>query len=327
MAESRAKIAAAFAAIYIIWGSTFLGIRYAIETMPPLLMAGTRFIIAGAVLYAWAALREGARPTGRHWINTAVVGLLLLTVGNGAVSWAEQFVPSGLAALVVAITPLWMVVFESLRPGGDRPTMKVMGGIALGIVGLVLLIGPGDIMGTSAVDVRSAAVLLAGTLAWAGGSIYSRSLVLPRSARLSTAMQMLAAGVFLLIAGFLGGESSRLSVEAMSVRSLIAVGYLIVFGSIIGFTAYSWLLTVASAASVSTYAYVNPVVALFLGWAIAGEPLTGRTILAAGVVLAGVALITLARTGRPKLPPPVDAPPGALTTPDASRRPIETVTR
>ncbi len=298
MAESRAKIATAFAAIYIIWGSTFLGIRYAIETMPPLLMAGTRFVIAGAALYAWAAIREGARATPRQWINTAIIGALLLTIGNGAVSWAEQFVPSGLAALVVAITPLWMVIFESLRRGGDRPNAKVIAGIALGIGGLVLLIGPGDILGASMVDPRSAIVLLCGTLAWAGGSIYSRSLALPSSARLSTAMQMLAAGALLLLAGLIGGESSRVSFSAMSTKSLIAVAYLIVFGSIIGFTAYSWLLTVSSAASVSTYAYVNPVVALILGWALAGEPLTARTMVAAGVVLAGVALITFARAGK-----------------------------
>jgi drug/metabolite transporter (DMT)-like permease len=297
VAESRAKVAAAFAAIYIIWGSTFLGIRYAIETMPPLLMAGTRFVIAGAILYVWAAIHEGARPTRRQWIDTAIVGALLLTVGNGAVSWAEQYVPSGLAALVVAITPLWMVVFESLRRRGDRPNKRILGGIALGFIGLVLLIGPGDIMGGAAVDPRSAAVLLAGTLAWAGGSIYSRSLRLPASARLSTAMQMLAAGVLLLVAGLIGGESSRVSIAAISLRSILAFGYLIIFGSIVGFTAYSWLLTVSSAARVSTYAYVNPVVALLLGWALANEPLTPRTILAAGVVLAGVALITLARAG------------------------------
>lgn len=323
MTESRAKVAAAFAAIYIIWGSTFLAIRYAIETMPPLLMAGTRFVIAGAILYAWVAIREGARPTRRQWVNTAIVGALLLTVGNGAVVWAEQFTPSGLAALVVAITPLWMVIFEWLRPGGDRPNKRILGGLALGFVGLVLLIGPGDIMGGAAVDPRSAAVLLAGTLAWAGGSIYSRSLALPRSAGLSTAMQMLAAGVLLLIAGAIGGESSRLSLEAMSLKSLLAVGYLIIFGSIIGFTAYSWLLTVSSAARVSTYAYVNPVVALLLGWALAGEPLGPRTILAAGVVLGGVALITLARAGQAKQITPREPQPkplaAAASSPNVSR--------
>jgi drug/metabolite transporter (DMT)-like permease len=194
----------------------------------------------------------------------------------------------------------------------------VLAGIALGIVGLILLIGPGDILGASNVDARSAAVLLAGTLAWAGGSIYSRSLVLPSSARLSTAMQMLAAGALLLVAGFAGGESSRVSLDAMSMKSVIAVAYLIVFGSIIGFTAYSWLLTVSSAASVSTYAYVNPVVALFLGWALADEPLTARTMIAAGVVLAGVALITLARAGTAKraaragVPDPPTTPPEPL---------------
>ena len=297
MAESRTRIAAAYAAIYVIWGSTFLGIRYAVETMPPFLMAGTRFVIAGAMLYAWAAIRDGARPTWRHWVNTAIVGGLLLTIGNGAVSWAEQFIPSGLAALVVAITPLWMVIFEWMRPGGDRPNTRILGGLALGFLGLVVLIGPADILGASHVDPRSAVVLLMGTLAWAGGSIYSRSLSLPRSARLSTAMQMLAAGAFLLLAGAIAGEPSRVSFDAMSLRSLLAVAYLIIFGSIIGFTAYSWLLTVSSAARVSTYAYVNPVVALVLGWAIADEPLGPRTVLAACVVLTGVALITIARVG------------------------------
>ena len=319
MAESRARIAAAFAAIYIIWGSTFLGIRYAIETMPPLLMAGTRFVIAGAILYAWATIREGARPTRQQWVNTAIVGALLLTVGNGAVSWAEQFVPSGLAALVVAITPLWMVIFEGLRSGGDRPDKRIIGGIALGFAGLVLLIGPGDIMGDRAVDLRSAAVLLVGTLAWAGGSIYSRSVPLPGSARLSTAMQMLAAGVLLLIGGMIGGEASRVSLDAISLKSVLAFGYLIIFGSIIGFTAYSWLLRVSSAARVSTYAYVNPVVALVLGWALAGESLGPRTLLAAGIVLAGVALITLARAGHAKLIRPPEAQPEPLAA--AGRRP------
>ena len=312
MAESRGRIAAAFAAIYVFWGSTFLGIRYAIETIPPFLMAGTRFLIAGAILYARVAMREGARPTRRQWINAAIVGALLLTIGNGAVSWAEQFVPSGLVALIVAITPLWMVIFEWLRPSGDRPNKRVLGGVALGFVGLVLLIGPGDIMGTSGVDVRSAAVLLAGTLAWAGGSIYSRSLVLPRSAQLSTAMQMLTAGLMLVVVGAAAGESSRVSIEAMSLKSVLAFGYLIIFGSIIGFTAYSWLLTVTTAARVSTYAYVNPVVALILGWALAREPLTVRTIIAASVVLSGVALISVSRVGQRATPGPKaeQRPPG-----------------
>ena len=324
MAESRAKVAAAFAAIYIIWGSTFLGIRYAIETMPPFLMAGTRFVIAGAMLYAWAAIREGARPTLRHWINTAIVGALLLTIGNGAVSWAEQFIPSGLAALVVAITPLWMVIFEWMRPGGDRPNAAIGAGLALGFIGLVLLIGPGEILGAGSVDPRSAAVLLMGTLAWAGGSIYSRSVALPSSARLSTAMQMLAAGALLLLVGAIAGEPSRVSFSAMSTRSILAVAYLVIFGSIIGFTAYSWLLTVSSAAKVSTYAYVNPVVALILGWSLADEPLNARTIVAACIVLAGVALITLARAGltRQRAPTEVAAmEPATESSIDSGARP------
>ena len=293
---TRAKLIAAFAAVYLIWGSTFLAIRYAIETMPPLLMAGVRFIIAGAMLYGWAAVRERARPTRAQWVGTAIVGGLLLTGGNGAVSWSEQFVPSGLAALVVANTPLWMVLFEWARPGGDRPTAAVIIGIALGFAGLVLLVGPGELMGGTAVDPTSALVLLIGTLAWAAGSIYSRSLQLPSSPRMSTGMQMLSGGALLIVVGMLIGEGSRVDVDAISLKSALALGYLIVFGAVIGFTAYIWLLTVSTAARVSTYAYVNPVVALILGWALADEPLNARTILAAGVILGGVAVITFART-------------------------------
>ena len=293
---TRAQLIAAFAAVYLIWGSTFLAIRYAIETMPPLLMAGVRFLIAGAMLYAWAAVRENARPTRAHWVGTAIVGGLLLAGGNGAVSWSEQFVPSGLAALVVANTPLWMVLFEWGRPGGDRPTVPVLGGIALGFLGLVLLVGPGNLLGGDAVDPRSAVVLLVGTLAWAAGSIYSRSIDLPRSPRLSTGMQMLAGGALLIVIGLMIGEGPRVNIEAISLKSALALVYLIVFGAIVGFTAYIWLLTVSTAARVSTYAYVNPVVALVLGWALADEPLTARTLVAAAVILGGVALITIART-------------------------------
>jgi drug/metabolite transporter (DMT)-like permease len=292
---TRAQLITAFAAVYIIWGSTFLAIRYAIETMPPLLMAGIRFVIAGAILYAWAYFREGARANSKQWIGTAIVGALLLMGGNGAVSWAEQYVPSGLAALVVAVTPLWMVLFEWLRSGGDRPTAGVLVGVAMGFVGLVLLIGPGNIMGGRGVDARSAMVLTAGTLAWAAGSIYSRSLHLPRSARLSTGMQMLAGGTLLILVGALSGEAARFSMSAVSTKSLLALLYLIFFGAIIGFTAYIWLLTVTTAARVSTYAYVNPLVALILGWALADEPITARTLLAAAVILGAVATITLAK--------------------------------
>ena len=295
---SRAQLIAAFAAVYLIWGSTFLAIRYAIETMPPLLMAGVRFIIAGAMLYAWGAIREKAQPTRAQWMGTAIVGSLLLAGGNGAVSWSEQFVPSGLAALVVANTPLWMVIFEWGRPGGDRPTAAVLVGIALGLLGLVLLVGPGDILGASSVDPRSAVVLMFGTLAWAFGSIYSRSLRMPASARLSTGMQMLTGGAVLVVLGLLLGEGGRVDLGAISTKSALALLYLIVFGAVIGFTAYIWLLTVTTAARVSTYAYVNPVVALVLGWLLADEPMNARTIVAAGVILAGVAVITVSRSGR-----------------------------
>jgi drug/metabolite transporter (DMT)-like permease len=313
---TRAQLIAAFAAVYIIWGSTFLAIRYAIETMPPLYMAGARFLIAGAILYAWAYLREQARATRRQWIGTAIVGTLLLMGGNGAVTWVEQFVPSGLAALAVAATPVWMVIFEWVRPGGDRPTGPVLGGIALGFAGLVLLVGPGNLMGARAVDPRSAIILFGGTLAWAAGSIYSRSLQLPRSARLSTGMQMLAGGTALVLAGAIGGETDRVSLQNVSLVSFLAFAYLVIFGAIVGFTAYIWLLTATTAARVSTYAYVNPIVALILGWAIAGESITPRTVVAAVVILGGVALISLSRRPQRSIGKPLREP---VAAPSLSR--------
>jgi drug/metabolite transporter (DMT)-like permease len=291
---SAAHLVAAFAAVYIIWGSTYLAIRYAIETMPPLLMAGVRFLIAGTILYSWGRFRERARASGAEWVGATVVGGLLLLGGNGAVSWSEQFVPSGLAALVVAITPFWMVLFEWMRRGGERPSARTTIGLAFGFAGLVILVGPSRI-GGEAVDTTSAIILLIGSLSWAAGSIVSRSLKLPGSARLSTGMQMLAGGAMLVVAGAIGGETAQLDPSAFSMRSILALAYLIVFGAIIGFTAYTWLVQNTTAARLSTYAYVNPLVAVVLGWAFAGEPLSPRTLLAGAVILAAVAVITVDR--------------------------------
>jgi drug/metabolite transporter (DMT)-like permease len=291
-------VAAAFAAVYLIWGSTYLGIRFAIETLPPFLMAGTRFVIAGLLIYGWAQLRRPSRPTRAQWLSALVIGTLLLMGGNGAVTWAEQRIPSGVAALMVAITPCWMVLLEWLRPGGTRPTLQIVAGLVLGLGGIALLVGPQSLMGGERIDPVGAGVLVLGSLSWATGSIYSKQARVPGGPFVATGMQMLCGGVMLLLLGVLTGDIGRLDLAGVSARSVLAFLYLITFGAIVGYSAYIWLLRVSTPARVSTYAYVNPVVAVLLGWAFAGEPLTARMGLAALVIIAGVALITLSHVPR-----------------------------
>jgi drug/metabolite transporter (DMT)-like permease len=304
---SRAKVYIAFALVYVIWGSTYLAILFAVETLPPFLMAGARFLIAGALMYAWTRLvgRTG-RPRRVEWKGAAIVGAFLLLGGNGGVVWAEQRVSSGLAALLVATVPLWMVLLE-WGGGGKRPTGRVVTGIAIGFIGLGILIGPAEILGGAAADGVGALVLVLAAFSWAVGSVASRHVALPPSPLLGTGMQMLAGGALLLLLGSVSGEWSRLDLAAAAPRSLWAFGYLIVFGSLVGFTAYVWLLKNVEIAKVATYAYVNPVVAVLLGWALAGEELSARIGVSALVIVAGVAFITSGRT-RPAMERPETAP-------------------
>jgi drug/metabolite transporter (DMT)-like permease len=312
---TRARVLLAFAAVYLIWGSTYLAIRFAIETLPPFLMAGSRFLAAGTVLYAWARWRGAAAPSRRHWRSAAIVGGLLLLGGNGAVVWSEQRVASGLAALLVCTVPLWMVVLPGFRPGGTRPPATVLGGVALGLAGVALLVGPGRLAGAEGVDPLGALALIAGSFLWSMGSLYARRAPLPAAPLLGTAMEMLCGGALLLVAGLLTGEVARLDPAAVSPRSALALLYLTVFGSLVAFSAYVFLLRATTPARVSTYAFVNPVVAVVLGWAFAGEPVTSRTLLAAAVIVSGVMLITLRRErpaveAQPPRPLPVAAPAG-----------------
>ena len=291
---SRTRIALAFAAVYLIWGSTYLAILYAIESIPPFLMAGARFLVAGGALYLWARLTGGSRPTRAQWGATAITGILLLAVGNGAVTWSEQRIPSGLAALLVASVALWMVLLEFLRKNGTRPTRLSIIGLLLGFGGVALLVGPAAFSSARDLDVFAALVLVGASLSWAAGSVYSRVLPRPASATVGSGMQMLAGGIVLAIVGVSSGELSRLDLGAITTRSALSVGYLIVFGSLVGFTAYAWLLRVCTPAAVATYAYVNPMVAMLLGWLIAGEAFGPRMIVAAAIILSGVALINRA---------------------------------
>jgi drug/metabolite transporter (DMT)-like permease len=294
---SRARVLAAFAAVYIVWGSTYLAIRYAVETIPPFIMVGARFIVSGVLLYTWARLRGERRPTAAQWRDATIIGILMLCLGNGAVSWAEQRVPSGLAALLVAVVPLWMVLLDWLRPRGTRPRILVMAGVIVGLTGLIVLIGPDSFSGHGAVDLIGAIVLIGGSLAWAAGSIYTRYGSVPESAVMSTGVQMIGGSVALLIVGVARGELPLVHLSQISAHSWEGWIYLVTFGSLLGFTAYIYLLQNVSPAKASTYAYVNPLVAVLLGWAIAGETVTPRSLAAAAIILGGVAMISLSQNG------------------------------
>lgn len=304
-----AGILAAFAAIYLIWGSTYLAIRFAIETLPPFLMAGVRFLVAGGILYGFARARGLAKPTPRQWGGAAVVGGLLLLGGNGGVVWAEQYVASGLVALVVATEPLWVALFDWLRPGGGRPSRPTVLGMLVGFAGVFVLVGPEGATGTGIAWLPALVVLFAGG-SWALGSIYSLRAPLPPSPLVATGAEMLTGGALLAVAGLVHGDVAAFDPAAVSLRSLLAMGYLIVFGSLIAFSAYVWLLRVASPSRAATYAYVNPVVAVFLGWLLAGEPLTPRIGVAAALVVAAVVLVTMGKApgaSRPAALPAVTA--------------------
>jgi len=295
---ASSRIVAAFAAVYVVWGSTYLAIRYAVASMPPMLMAGSRFAISGAILYAWARARGAARPTAAEWRTAAVTGFLLICIGNGSVAWAERRVPSGLAALLVAVVPLWMVLLDWIRPGGAKPRGTVVAGVVVGLLGLVVLTGRDTLTGHGRVDSLGASVLVAASMSWAIGSVYNQHGARPDSAAMSTALQMLGGSVSLLALAFALGETRVVDIASITAASWIGWAYLVTFGALVGFTAYIYLLQHVSPAKASTYAYVNPIVAVVLGWAVAGESVTGRTVLAAAIILGGVAMITIARSRR-----------------------------
>jgi len=289
----RLLVALALLAVYVIWGSTYLAILFAIDSIPPLTMAGVRFTIAGWVLFAILRALGHAAPSRQEWISTAIVGILLLGVGNGGVTWAEQRIPSGVAALILAGTPAWMVILDWARPGGVRPPRLVLVGVALGLAGIALLVLTAGDVRVENIDAIGAVVVMISSLAWAIGSISSRSLKQPSSAMQVTAMQMIMAGAALTTAGAISGEWMALDLSGITGSSVLALTYLIVFGSWVGFSAYVWLLKSTTPAIASTYAYVNPAIAVFLGWAFAGETVGRWTIAAMAVIIVGVAMITL----------------------------------
>lgn len=301
-ASGRGMILLAFGCIYLIWGSTYLAIRFAVEAFPPFLTIGTRSLLAGAVLFGLAMARGVARPTARHWRRAALTGGLLFVTGQSTLAWVETFVDSGLAALVLAIIPVWMILLQ-LRQ--KRPGARAVGGVVLGLGGVAILVAPGS-AGIAAVDPLGGVLLLACGLSWAIGSLASRS-GLPSDSMMSTALQLVAGGALACVAGAAFGELGRVEASAFTARPLLAFAYLTVFGSLVTFSAYSWLLTRCEPASVGSYAFVNPAIAVLVGWAFGGEALSASVLLATGVIVAGVYLVVTSRPSSRRSP--CDDPP------------------
>jgi drug/metabolite transporter (DMT)-like permease len=296
-APSRARVVAAFLALYVIWGSTYLFIKWTVAEIPPFLMGAVRHGTAGVILLAIARSSGAPRPTRRQWGVAALVGTMLLGLGNGMVNWASQRVPSGVAALIVSSVPIWIVVVDWLRPGGVRPTRRVIVGLVLGSVGIVGLVwsaGTTQTPGARGAGALAACIgLILGSISWAAGSILSRQLRRQPHGMLATSMEMVCAGAALTVVSLLIGDFAGFSVSEVSSSTWWALAYLIIAGSLIGFSAYTWLLRVSTPPKVATYAYVNPVVAVGLGWAFAGERLAPSTFVAAAFLLAAVATLTL----------------------------------
>lgn len=298
---SRSKIIAAYAAVYIIWGSTYLGILYAIQTIPPFLMMGSRFLMAGLLLLGWCLLKGERLPDKSSLLKLALSGFLMLAIGNGAVTWVEQHLPTGLAAIIVATVPLWFVLLDKAQWRFYFSNKGIIAGLLTGFAGVLLLFsGKGSMAITgSAIKLISFFVLLGGTIAWAVGSLLSKYQTIEGSTAMKVAVQMLTAGMVAYITAFATGEHQGFALSQVSLSSVLALGYLVLAGSLVGYLAYIWLLGVEPPSRVGTYAYVNPVVAVFLGWLLVDETLSLQQGIALCVTLAGVVLVNLSKEQKP----------------------------
>lgn len=308
---SRTALLAGFAAIYLIWGSTYLGIRIAVESIPAFLMASTRFLVAGALVAGFIALTRGFKATARQWRDNTIVGAFLCLGGNGLVSWAEEKVPSGIATLIISAGPVFIVLMDwavhaSSRDGarGTRPNALTFAGLALGFAGLAILVGP-DVLatGVDGLDPWRVLGLLGATFFWSVGMMIMRYVRDPAEPFTAAGIQMISGSAWLFLVSLATGELGRFDSGAVTGRSVLAWVYLIVFGSLIGFSTFTWLMRHSTPAKVSTYAYVNPVVAVFLGWAVLDERVSPRIFVAAAIIIAGVALITIAKSRKPAARP------------------------
>ena len=306
----RSAIWAGMLVLYLVWGSTYLGIAIAVTTFPPFVMASIRFLLAGAILFGWSLARaRGAFvwPTRREWRDSAIVGALLIGGGMGMVAWGEQTIPSGIAALLIATMPVWVAVLGGIFLGERLPRLAVAG-IIVGFIGVAILVGPSALGGSGAMDPAGLAAIILSPMAWATGSLFaSHRARLPGRPLVSTGAQMLTGGLVLVVMGLVSGEWQTFDPTAVSMDSFLAFVYLTIVGSLVAYTTYSWLLGVAPLPLVSTYAYVNPVIAVILGWVLLQEPIDGRTIVAGAVIVAG----GRAHRHRPGSAAPAGTPTGA----------------
>jgi drug/metabolite transporter (DMT)-like permease len=305
----RSQLIAAFAAVYLVWGSTYLAIRVAVETIPPFFMAATRFAVSGALLYGFLWLTKKIRPTAKQWRDNTIVGGFLMLGGNGLVCWAEQYVPSGIATLLVSAGPFAVVLLDwaihaadPLKKRGSRPTLPVWAGLALGFAGLALLVGPDVAHGTGGLTILTVGALIAATWLWSAGSLYGRYSSEPAEPFTASAIQMVTGSAWLFGASLLAGEPATLTPAAFTPQAVGAWAYLTLVGSLVGFTAFVWLMKHSTPAKVYTYTYVNPIVAVFLGWLILDEVVSSRIFVAAAIIIAGVAIITISKVQKPAAP-------------------------
>ncbi|QDS96680.1 putative inner membrane transporter YedA [Roseimaritima multifibrata] len=288
------QVVIAFAAVYLIWGTTYLAMRIAVESIPPFMISAGRFLVAGTLTYSVLRMRGVPAPSLGQWKSAALIGCLLMVGGNGLVMWAVQRVPSGVAALVVATMPLWMTLFEWLFYRGPRPSVRVAAGLLMGFIGIVFLLKPERLLaGAEGLHLPSMFALMMAPVFWSIGSLHSRKANLPKNIFMATALESICGGVVLLVFSLLGREWLHFDWREVSARSAVATVYLALFGSLIAFTAYCWLLKNVNVTRVSTYTFVNPVIAVFLGWLILGEEITWETTVAVVLIVCGVMLIVM----------------------------------
>lgn len=289
----KKKIWIALLLVYFVWGSTYLGIRFAVETIPPFLHAAVRFLIAGTILYTWRRMAGDPAPTKNQWKSALIIGTCLILFGNGLIALAETNIPSGVAALLVATTPMFMVIVEALRPGGSKPTFVQILALLIGFGGVALLIGPAEFGGTREFSLVSGGIVIVASIVWSIGSIYNRNADLPKSSLLFSGMEMLMGCLGLFIVSIFKGEWAGFQITAISLRSIFGLLYLIMIGSLVGFTSYAWLLRNAPISLLSTYPYVNPIVAVLLGALFAQEKITPRLIISAVIIVGSIILVNL----------------------------------
>lgn len=307
LTPTRTALVLAFATIYLVWGSTYLAIRVAVESMPPFAMAASRFLIAGTLMATFLRLRGAAWPSGPQWRDNARVGLLLLLGGNGLVVWAEQHIASGIAALLIGVGPLFIVLIEWAWPGGTRPGAVTIAALLVGLCGVAWLAAPWESAATGGLPVGGVVALILSCALWSLGSIVSRHAKSGAPPLVAASIQMLSGGAGLTLAALVHGDFVRVDLGAITPQAWISFAYLIIFGSLIGYSAFAFLLKHSQPARVATFAYVNPVVAVFLGWLLLDEPITPRTLIASAIIIAAVVIITLQKS-KPKATPVALAP-------------------